>query len=425
MTEAQTKELTDLITQMRDGQKTITTDLGAVRTGQTKLQADYDAAIKSIGDTTLSLDELKKSVDILRKGQLEGLGRPLVARAGQVSDGCAKWFGACAIAVCMAQGKFAEIKESGKREALTNIAKEQLGAEIVQRTAVATTDIPMPVEYQKEVVELVYQYGQFRKYSTVYPMGTLTLKLPKLTTSPTFGFISASASVGEKVPQISFVTFTANKAGGIVRVPSEIEADSIVALGAFLARYIARQMASWEDTVAFTADGSGTYNSITGMSKYADVTDSCLIQTASGNTSPDKITLANWRNLRGQVHSACLARGAYYAHPSMEALFVSYNTSATVTPYLAMGPNGPTLDGFPIRWVPVLPVYNTTAAANQYQALFGDMSYWYLGDRNQLTVDTSRDVYFATDEIGIRALERFDVEAMASKAIGVMKLAAS
>jgi HK97 family phage major capsid protein len=113
-------------------------------------------------------------------------------------------------------------------------------------------------------------------------------------------------------------------------------------------------------------------------------------------------------------------------HPTMEALLVSFNTSATVTPYITAS-NGreATLDGFPVRWVGVMPIKDTAAHVNQVQALFGAHSFWYLGERRMLQVETSREVYFATDEIGIRALERFDVEAMAIDAMGALALSAS
>jgi hypothetical protein len=65
-----------------------------------------------------------------------------------------------------------------------------------------------------------------------------------------------SNAVPEKSPQIAFVQFDAQKAGGIVRIPTEIDADSIVPMGQFIARYGARNLARWEDTVFFNADGS-------------------------------------------------------------------------------------------------------------------------------------------------------------------------
>ena len=109
----------------------------------------------------------------------------------------------------------------------------------------------------------------------------------------------------------------------------------------------------------------------------------------------------------------------------MESLLASYNVSANVTPYVASGPNGPTLDGFPIKWIGVMPVNDSTTHLNQYQVYFGDMSYWYLGQFRGHTIDVSRDVYFATDEIGFRALERFDCQLMANPAMAVLQLAAS
>jgi hypothetical protein len=58
-----------------------------------------------------------------------------------------------------------------------------------------------------------------------------------------------------------------NQAGGLIRLPSELDADSIVALGQFIARYAAREIAKWEDTVLFIADGTGTYDSLKGVTK--------------------------------------------------------------------------------------------------------------------------------------------------------------
>ena len=72
-----------------------------------------------------------------------------------------------------------------------------------------------------------------------------------------------------------------------------------------------------------------------------------------------------------------------------------------------------------------MPIYDQSAHLSQYQVCFGDHSYWYFGERSGLDVQISRDVYFATDEVGIRALERFDIELMADQATAVLQLAAS
>jgi len=50
------------------------------------------------------------------------------------------------------------------------------------------------------------------------------------------------------------ITFTANKAGGLIRIPTELEEDTFIPIGQFLARYIARQLAKLEDKTMFLGD---------------------------------------------------------------------------------------------------------------------------------------------------------------------------
>ena len=393
--------------------------LTQIRTGVESTQNEITDLNTALKEVQRDHEETRKQLEKVRKAQLAGIGKP-VLRAGQVvSDACARHLAAIFVLSAEAQGK---LHDHRQRENLLGAACDFLGVQ--QRAALTTTDIPMPIIYAQEVVELVWQYGQFRRYATVYPLGSLSTKLPKLNTSPAFGVISQSASVPERSPQIAFVTFTAFKSGGIVRVPSEIDADSIVPLGQFLARYIAREMARWEDTVGYLGDGSGTYGSVNGIGKKADALGN-KVQLATTKTKPSDIAIADLRNLRGKVDVAALASAAYYMHPTMESFLAGLNNGTNLNPYVAAGPNGPTFDGFPVRWIGVMPIFDQLAHINQYQVYFGDQSYWYFGERTGLDVQVSRDVYFATDEVGIRALERFDIQLMADPATAVLQLAAS
>jgi HK97 family phage major capsid protein len=389
----------------------------------------YDGLFKSLPDRLKNIEQdneqLRSQLKTLRKAGLAGSGSGvqwLNAPGGAVpvvTQDCAEYVGSMFVIHAAQQNK---LRGSGA-EAMVARAAGVMGMEV--RAAVATTDIPMPVQYAQQIVELVYTYGTARKVSTVYPLGTASVKLPRLKTGePTFGFINMSAAVPEKVPQMEFVTFTPGKCGGIVRIPSEIDADSIVAVGQFVARYIAREMAKLEDTCFFLGDGTSTYNSIQGVGKQS-TTDGNVLQLTATNSSSDKITLANCRTLRTLPTAAVLNTAAYYAHPSFDALFVSFNTSATVVPYQRKSDGSATLDGFPIVWVPIMPVYSTSATLNAYQIYFGDLKWWYFGERLTLSVETSRDVYFATDEVGIRALERFDIHAMGQLCSAALQLSAS
>lgn len=368
---------------------------------------------------TKLVTEIKAEMLNVRKAQIELRSIAAPRRAGEIGDEAAKYLAALYLKAGFEQGKF-ESKDSASLQRYKNFIEETVG-----KAAVSSSDIPLPVAYSGQVVELVSQWGAARRYGTVFPLGSGVVKLPKLTTDPTFGLIASSGSVGEKVPQVAWVTFTAEKFGGIVRLPSEIDDDSVVAMGQFVARYASRQMAYVEDYQLFRSTGgaSGINGTAKGLTATV-VDDSKTVALASTKTKYSDLTLAKARELRQAVDAAALGMSAYYFHPSFEQLFSSFNTSGD-KPYIANGINGASLDGFPIRWIDVLPAYSSSNNASTVFGLFGDVSYAYLGVRGAMRFDVSKDVYFATDEVGIRALERLTTGKMAAGAVAGIITAAS
>jgi len=341
--------------------------------------------------------------------------------SGLVSEACAQFFTASALTFGLRTGKIVEARTRDFAEATI---KDVLGME--SRTALSSSDIPLPTEYNGEVVELVNQYGTARKWGTVFPLGTGVVKLPRLKTDDPFTLLAQSSPITEKSPQTEWVTFTPEKFGGLIRLPSEIDADSIVPMGQFLANYAARNLARAEDWNFWCSTGaaSGVNGTAEGLTK-AVVTNSKT--TVSGTLgSPSEFTVTHFRTLRNVCDPAALRRGAYYMHPSFEGLLAGMNSSGArpYNPQAQIVGSGampfvtaPTLDGFPVRWVDSLPVYTTADALSTVHVLFGDVSFNYLGTRGEIRLDTSRDAGFSTDEILVRALERFTVGLMATGAV--------
>lgn len=384
-----------------------------------------DAQAKKFGEIETNLrgqgDEvakLQKGLDDVRKSQLsQKASAP--ARPGNVSEACARHLGALVLLAGLRQEKL----DGRNADAASGMFKDITGMEV--KSALTSSDIPLPVGYGAEVVELVSLYGTARKYGTVFPLGNGVVKLPKLTTDPTFVLIAGSGTVTEKSPQTAWVTFTAEKFGGLVRLPSEIDEDSIFAMGQFLARYAARNIARAEDQNFWVGSGaaSGVNGTVEGLT-YSTITNSKVTQMASTKTKYSDATLANLRAIRAVVDAAAIGMGAYYMHPSFEQHLSGLNTAGD-KPYQANGLGGATLDGFPIRWIDIMPAYSTSANVSKVFALFGDPSYQYLGVRGGIRFDTSKEAGFATDEILVRALERFTIGLMANGAVSGLETAAS
>lgn len=390
--------------------------------------ADIKLIKESEAERTKGLSEVQKQLIAFQKHQIEKTGAMVRRSHDGISDDCARYLGACYLAAAIRQGETVGLKSS-VRDLYEREVKTILGIEA--KTALSSSDIPLPIQYSGDIVELVYQYGDARKYGTVYPLGGGTVKLPQLGTDPAFTLIAGSGTVTEKSPTVTFATLTAEKFGGLVRLPTEIDEDSIVAMGQFLARYIARNMALCEDYQFFRSTGgaSGQNGTAEGLTKSV-VTNTKFYYSGgasnSGKTKQSDATLADFRTLRTISDGTVLGSAAYFVHPTYESLFTTFNTSATVTPYQRMGRNGEaTLDGFPIRWIATMPAYSTSTSASLVHALFGDARYAYLGVRGGPRVDTSNIAGFTTDEILVRALQRMTTAVLATGAVAGLRNSAT
>ena len=373
---------------------------------------------EQIKRTEAAVQKLQQDMETFRRTQLAQKASTTARRKGEVSEECARHLGSILLLNGIKQGKLEGISHARAGE----LYKEITGIEI--KAALTSSDIPLPIVYSGDVVELVGMWGAARQYATVFPLGGSSVKLPRLGTDTTFGLIAASATVTEKSPTVVNVTFNAEKFGGLIRLPSELDEDSIVPLGQFLARYAARQLAYVEDYQVFrsTGAGSGLNGTAEGLTKNVVTNSKTTVSTGLG--SPSEFTLTHFRTLRTICDAAALRMGAYYLHPSFEQKLASFNTAGD-KPYQANGLNGATLDGFPIRWLDVMPVYTASDVLSTVHVLFGDVSFQYLGVRGGIRFDTSLEAGFTTDEILVRALERVTTGLMANGAVGGLITAAA
>ena len=311
-----------------------------------------------------------------------------------------------------------------QRGLLLDFAKGTL--DISTRSALTNSDIPFPSEYSGELRELISQFGVVRRQMTPYPIGMGTARPARMGTRPTFGSIAMSGAFTEKSPSITFASLESHKVGGIVRLPREIDEQSVVAMGQFLARYGAIEFARAEDTWGFLADGGGTYESVRGVVQIAR-DNGKTVTLNSTKTKPSDATLADFRTLRTKVNKAALSGrlSAYYLDSTWEAQLPSFRTAAEQNVYQRLPDGTAILDGYPIIWTDVLQAYSTSAAADQTIAVFGAMSFWWMGEHRSPRIDTSEHVYFANDQLALRFIEEIDFDYAAVDATAAIITAAS
>ena len=389
------------------------------------------SGLKPLPETVRTLqddhDNLRQQVSDLRRSHASRITHhgPASRPAGHVSDDCARALAALFIHHCDRSHKLEALCSApSQRDALTAFARDHLN--LTTRAALTTTDIPLPVEYSGEIRELISQFGVVRRSMMPYPIGMGTARPARMGTRPIFGSIAMSAAVPEKSPTVTFASLESHKIGGIVRIPREIDEQSVVSMGQFLARYGAIEFARAEDTWGFLADGTVGYESVKGIVQIARDNTKTVVLAAT-KVKPSDATLADFRTLRTKVNKAALSGriSAYYLDSTWETQLPTFKTAADPNCYQHRPDGTATLDGYPIVWTDVLQSFTTANANDQPLAVFGAMSFWWMGEHGSPRLDTSEHVYFANDQLAVRFIEEIDFDYAASDATAALLTAVS
>jgi len=372
------------------------------------------------------VERIENELRTLRRALAGGRGPARKAEdAREVSEECARLLAGVFVLHCDRSGKLEAVTESGsERDALMRAAREALG--MSTKAALTTAEIPLPANYSSEIRELIASFGVVRKSMSPYPITRGTCRPARMGARPAFASIAMSAVIGEKAPAFSFASLESHKVGGIVRVPRELDEQSMVPLGRFLARYGAVEFARAEDTWGFLADGGLGYDNVKGVVQVARDNNKTVV-LAAGKTKPSDATLDDFRALRRTVNKAALngRLSAYYLDSTWETRLSAFKTAAEPNVYQRL-PNGSAiLDGYPVVWTDVLEPYGVAAAADKPLAVFGALSFWWMGEHGAPRMDTSEHVWFANDQLAVRFIEEIDFDYMAADAAGALLTAAA
>lgn len=395
--------------------------LTEIKTGWSGVSA-LPAEVKALRE---GADKMGNDLKDVRRQLASRLAAPRLRRNGVVSDECARFLAATFIAHCERSDKLdALCSLPAQRDALTAFARDALG--LSTRTALTTSDFALPVHYGSEIRELISDFGVLRQRMSPYPIGMGTSKPARMGTRPAFGSIAMSGSFPEKSPSVTFASLESHKIGGIVRLPREIDEQSAVAMGQFLARYGAVEFARAEDTWGFLADGTSSYESVKGVVQIAR-DNSKTVVLASTKTKPSDATVDDFRAMRRAVNKAALNGriSAYYLDSTWETRLPAFRTAADQLFYQRFPDGSCTFDGYPVIWTDVLTPYGTSAAADSPLAVFGALSFWWMGEHGTPRIDTSEHVWFANDQLAVRFIEEIDFDYCALDATSVLLTAAS
>lgn len=384
--------------------------------GQIKAKGDADgqAAAKlaeleqAVKDKSAAIDELKALVLNIGRNADE---RDPSYKGVFPNAKRAKQFGLWILAV----------SEHGKLSERARIALDRTDKALAE-TANSTGGALVPEVFDPTLILLQEQYGTFRREATNVPMASDAQTWPKLDGSITVYYPGEAGTITASNPTFSNVRLQARKGCALTAISSELEEDAAVAVGEIVARQFARGMAKAEDEAGFLGDGTSTYWGFTGIAGALRAVDGTIgniksLVVGSGNAYSelvlpdfDKIVglypdYADDENVKWYFHK-------YFYWTVVRRILLAYSSNivtAGVVPADISGSAAREFLGYPWQPTNVMP---KTEANSQVCGLLANLKQGcYLGIRRGITIDRSREVYFTSDQIGLRATWRHAINA--------------
>ncbi len=364
-------------------------------------QQEIEAQIKSQEDENESLRKALKAIklDAYRDGSYSGKFQ---------TEKAAELMGRCAMSFLCKEGTPPQVACKGWLD------DEGFDAKAMAEGVGTTGGFLVPEELIPSLITLIETYGVFRSDATRVPLGTDVTNWPKLNSDVTVYVPGEGTAITTSDLGIQNVGLTPKKLATLTAVSSELNEDSAIAIGELVGQSIARAFAKAEDQIGLLADGTSTYWGFTGWTGslrgvHATIGSVKGIFVGTGNAyseivDADLLSLMGlvpgYADVAGELKWYC-SRLVYYTIHVRLAMAAG---GANATELLNLPGGLKAYHGYPVQFAQVLPA---ATANSQLAVLFGNLRQGaFFGDRRQMTIESSRDVYFANDQIGIRGTER-------------------
>lgn len=274
----------------------------------------------------------------------------------------------------------------------------------------------VPDVLERAIIDLREAYGLFRQVARIRPMSSDFMTVPRRAGGLTALPIGEGVEITESTKLWSAVNLTARKWGVLAKYSSEVAEDAIINIADDLAQEIAYAFAVAEDTAGLNGDGTSTYHGITGVvTKFQAVIGAGQLagamDAATNHDTFAEIDNTDLTNLMGKVPIYALGRSSWICSGVCWAT-VFARLQAAAGGNTKMDLSGQMMDsylGYPILKSPIMPT-TTGDLSDKVMLLFGDpRSAISMGTRRGVSLAVSTERYFETDQIGIRGIERFDI----------------
>lgn len=297
----------------------------------------------------------------------------------------------------------------------TNLRNKSIKHEVYDALQVGTDSeggYLAPDEYQKTLVDALQEQNIFRPLANVIQTESGERKIPVVATHGTASWMDEEAAYVESDDAFSQVSIGAYKLGTMIKVSEELLRDSVFDLPSYIAKEFARRIGAAEEDAFLNGNGTGKPTGLLAATGGA--------QAGVTAAAQDAITF-------DEVMDLFYALRAPYRK---NAVFITNDSTVKALRKLKNG-NGdyiwqPSVKAGTPDTILNRPVYTSVympqMAKGKKAMLFGDLSYYWIADRQGRAFKRLNELFAANGQVGFLASERVDGKLILPEAVKVLAM---
>lgn len=266
----------------------------------------------------------------------------------------------------------------------------------------------VPAPLSAAIIRVVDEVGITRQLADVVPMTSETLDMSKRSAGLTVYAPAEGAAITTSEMQWTRVSLSTVDRATLTRISNKLLRSAVTSIADRVAEEIGQAFGWQQDQEFIKGDGTSTYFGETGLQQAVGAAGIFTTATTSEDTWAE-LTLANHESTMAILPSkyrqmpVWICSPAYYYTVMLRLLAAAGGNTITS---LEGGGNLQFL-GYPVILTDHMP---TATAVSTVHALFGNFrAAAMLGDRTGISIATSTERYFDSDEIAIRGIVAYDI----------------
>lgn len=270
----------------------------------------------------------------------------------------------------------------------------------------------VPETLRSQLLQIALEQSVVRPRATVVPMETARVPFPMIDSTTNVGSVfggmigywgEEGAALVESNPKFARAVLDAKKLTGFALVPNELLQDSLISFSSLIETLWPQALAFFEDLAFMSGTGVGEPLGFLGAANPAGV----AVAKETGQTA-DTIVLENVIKMYSRMLPSSLARGIWVCSP--EAIPELYTMALSVGtgggPVMLTNVAGPA--PMTIFGRPLVVAEKAGRLGDRSDLSFVDLSYYLIGDRQQMTAASSTEYKFGNDQTAYRIIQRVD-----------------